>query len=217
MNSKVIAVVVGLVLLLGAGGIFLYSKNSPSTNTSSTNPEPTKAQQSSAQSSLADLLLGGKNQTCTFSSKVTEGTSTEGTVYLSGTKMRGDITNTSKDGKVSMFYMIRDGDTTYIWGSSLPTGIKMTLSADDLKNNTGDASKYAGTFSSVKSDYKCSGWSVDSSKFTVPTNVKFTDVSSMMMHESPTGTSGYQPGAGYSCAGITDPTAKAACEASLNH
>lgn len=207
MNTKIIAIVVAIIILLGAGGIFLYSQKQNPTTKSSTNPTPTKAEQAISPTSLLDLLASGKTQSCTFSDKRDDGSSTEGTIYLTGTKMRGDITNITKDKKTSMVYMIRDGDTTYIWGTDLPQGIKMTLSANDLKTNT-QANQYVNT----TAKYKCSGWTLDSSKFVVPTNIKFTDVSSIMPKTTGTTT---QTGPGYSCAGITDPTAKAACENSL--
>lgn len=211
MNTKIAGIIVAVIILLGLGGFLFLGKNGTSKNqVTQITPTPTVTENSMTQNSLLDLLTGGKTQSCTFTYAGSDGTKTDGTVYISGTKMRGDISTITSSKKESKITMIRDGDITYIWGSDLPTGIKMTLSANDLKSNT-QANQYFN--STQKTDYKCSPWSVDSSMFSVPTNIKFTDISSMMKGiVSPTGTiqTGSDP-----CASITDPTTKTACENAL--
>lgn len=213
MNTKIAGIVIAAIILLGLGGFLFLGKNGTSKNqVAQITPTPTVTENATAQNSLLDLLTGGKTQSCTFSYAGTDGAKTAGTIYISGTKMRGDISTTTTSNKESKITMIRDGDTTYVWGSDLPTGIKMTVSADDLKTNT-QANQYLNT--TQKTNYKCSPWSVDSSMFSVPTNIKFTDISSMMKGiVSPTGTAqtGSDP-----CASITDPTTKAACENAIEN
>jgi len=205
------AVFVILLLLLGIGGFFLFNKSAvaPTQNqTSDTSNAP--AENKSAVASLADLLTSGKTTQCTFNVATSNGGSTNGTVYVSADKMRGDFTITTKDGKASQMNMIRAGDDYYMWGGELPGGIKMTFDAESIKTNT-QANQYVDL--NTKTDYRCSDWTADNSKFTPPSNVKFTDLSSMMGKESPTGTktqTGSSP-----CDDITDTTAKAACENAL--
>ena len=207
----IIGVAIIVLLLLGAGGYFLFSKNSANptqTQTSATNEAET-ATENSAMSSLLDLVTSGKTTQCNFSVQSEAGT-TEGIVYISGEKMRGDFETTTEDGKTTQMYMIRDADMYYMWGGELPGGIKMTFDVDELKTNT-QANQYVDL--NTKTDYRCSDWTADNSKFTPPSNVKFTDLSSMMGKESPTGTktqTGSSP-----CDGIIDATAKAACENAL--
>lgn len=206
-NTKIIAAVIVLIVLLGLGGYLFLGKNkAPQTQTSS--PTPTRGEKSATQS-LLDLLSSGVTQKCTFAS-TNENATTKGTIYISDTKMRGDIKSTStKDNKTTNFYMIRNGDTTYIWGDSIPGGIKMRLSAQDLQTNN-QAVQYFNT--KEKAQYSCGAWVIDNSVFNPPASVKFMDVSAIMPKTTGTTT---QTRPGYSCAGITDPTAKAACEASL--
>ena len=208
----IIGVAIIALLLLGAGGYFLFSKNSANptqTQTSATNEAET-ATENSAMSSLIDLVTSGKTNQCTFDVAAETG-STKGTIYIAGEKMRGDIETTTKEGKTSQMYMIRDNDMYYMWGGELPSGIKMTFDVDELKTNT-QASQNVDL--NAKIDYRCSDWIADNSKFTPPSNVKFTDLSSMMEKESPTGTktqTGSSP-----CDDITDTTAKAACKAAIS-
>jgi len=210
----IIGVAIIVLLLLGAGGYFLFSKNSANptqTQTSATNEAETTTE-NSAMSSLLDLVTSGKTTQCNFSVQSEAGT-TEGTVYISGEKMRGDIETTTENGKTTQMYMIRDGDMYYMWGGELPGGIKMTFDVDELKTNT-QANQYVDLNS--KTDYSCSDWAADASKFTPPPNVKFTDLSSMMEGVDKTMEEKSGNTDSSACDSITDASAKAACENALN-
>lgn len=184
MNFRLLVVAI-LVLLLG-GGVLLYFKgNKPNTTASVTpTPKPT-VEAMTNQSSLMDLLNLGKTQKCTFDYKASNNSETKGTVYLSGDKMRGDFNIATTSNTKGDMSMIRSGDTSYMWGSLLPGGIKMTVSAKDLASNT-QAKQYVDA--NQKVDYKCGTWIVDSSVFTPPANIKFTDYSSLMPKTQTSGT-----------------------------
>lgn len=210
MNTKniVIAIIV-IVLFLGAGGYLMLNKNS--TNNSKTTSKtgiPTKTK--AATKSLMDLLSLGQNSRCTFETNSATGGSTKGTVYVSGTKIRGDFIVVTKDEKTEQTNMIRIGDTNYIWGSTLPTGIKMTIALDKISGNA-QASQYFNP--NEKTNYNCVPWNVDVAVFTPPSNIKFSDMTNLLM---PKGT-GTKPQAGTTdpCSQITDTTAKTACENAL--
>lgn len=207
MNTKLLAIAALVILLLGAGGLYFLSQNKPQTQ-DTTNKAATESEKSSGKS-LMDLISLGQNQRCTFST-ANEGGSTEGTFYVSQGNVRGDFKVKTSQGKESQMSMIRSGDTNYMWGSDLQTGIKMKLSLEDLSKNT-QANQYSSVDPSAKADYNCMPWTVDSSLFTPPSNVKFTDLSSMMdKMQGPTGT---QTGSGSNpCDQITDPEDKTACE-----
>lgn len=212
-KQLVIAAVVVILLLLG-GGFFLFSKNKAVTSTPS-NSSNTKQEASNptqnAMSSLVDLLSSGQSTMCTFDVSASTGGSTKGTFYMAAGKMKGDFTTTDKDGKKSSMSMIRIDDQSYIWGGSLPSGIKMKLSTDDLKTNT-QANQYFNL--NTKNDYKCIPWIVDSSKFSVPTNIKFTDLSSLMMPKT-TGTT-TNSSTSSPCDALTGDT-KTACENAIKN
>lgn len=209
MNNKVIVAVVALVLLLGIGGFFIMGQNKSSVKTTGASPTPAQNANSTSNKSLVDILALNQNLRCGFNVKGSTGGGSEGTFYVSNGKVRGDFTVTSKDGKEEKMSMIRDGDTNYIWGSSLPTGgIKMTLALDEMSAND-QASQYVNP--TQKTDYNCITWNVDASLFTPPANVKFTDITSMMPKTTGTGT---QTGTG-PCSQITDAGARAACESAI--
>ena len=204
MNTRVIGVITALIILLLAGGAYFLSQNKSSIKTNQS-PTPTKAE--SKSSSLLNLLTLGGNQRCSFKSSDTK-TVTEGTVYISGGKIRSDF-KTTVEGKVQEMSMIRDGDMNYIWGPSLPTGIKMKISLDELSKN-----QQAGQFinSNDKLNYNCLPWTTDASLFTPPANVKFSELPSALIPKT-TGTQTKTDTKNPSsyCDQLTDATAKAAC------
>lgn len=205
MNTKLLGIVIAVIILLGAGGLYLFSQNKPQTQ-ETTNQAATESEKSSGKS-LMDLISLGQNQRCTFSTTNESGL-TEGTFYVSQGNLRGDFKTTVK-GKVTEMSMIRSGDTNYMWGSSLPMGIKMTLSLDDLSKNQ-QASQYVNA--SEKLAYNCRQWNVDSSLFTPPANIKFTELPNTMMPK----TTGTEQKSTSACDQITDATTKAACEKALS-
>lgn len=176
-KQAIIGIIAAFIILVGAGGAFLYSKSSPKSTDSNT----TKAldqKNTSAKNNILGLLKSGKTQKCTFSSEDPNSGSTERTVYLTGNQMRSDISMTI-NGKSSAINMIRNGNDTYIWGSSIPNnmGIKMTISQDDLISDTASKNYLDVT---QKVDYKCESWTVNSTVFSLPTNIKFSDISGVM-------------------------------------
>ena len=201
MNTKLVAIAVAVIILVGAGGFLLYNKSktntSPSTQPSTSSSGSAKTEMMGGSSTLSDLFSGGKTQKCTFDVKGTTGGSTNGTVYVSGDKAYGNFAITDSSGKASNTYMIRNNDTFYIWGSSLPTGIKMTMSLSDLASKTQGA-QYSNMDVNQKLNYNCSAWSVDNTLFTPPTTVKFTDESSIMQ-ASPVSAGGTGSGGSAQC------------------
>lgn len=171
MNKKLLIVVV-VVLLLATGYYLMKGKTSGIPGVGST-------ETSSGPKSLKELIAAGIAQKCTFSSTDESG-STEGTTYVAGGKMRGDFTNVIS-GKTTKSHMIVDGKTNYIWTDGEKTGFKVTV---EDTSGAGDTSVSQDTTQgsmdlNEKADYKCSSWVTDSSQFTPPSNVQFTDFSQM--------------------------------------
>ena len=194
-KQAILGIVVAAIIILGAGGVFLLSKNKPSTsptNTTSASSE-TKPKNSMASNTLQDLFSGGKSQKCTFDAKTSTGEN-KGTVYVTSDKAYAAFDLTAS-GKTTTSYLIRTGDTFYIWGGALPSGIKMTMSLSDMAKKSGQYSS-SGFNPTAKADYSCSGWSADQSLFTPPANVKFIDAGSL---ELPSGTVKNPPGSTSQC------------------
>lgn len=220
-KQALIGIAAAVIILLGAGGVFLYSQNKspkpqPNTTTSQTAQENTEP---SVSNSLTSLLKSGKTQQCSFSSDDLGGGSTKGVVYVTGNKMRSDVTISTAE-KESSISVIRNGDDNYIWGSEFPnsTGIKMTLSLDEYASDSGsDSKKYFDPTKKV--DYDCSGWTVDSFVFNPPSNIKFSDFSAMMesmMKISKTPTGGTGNSSQCSVCNSLSGDAKTACLSQLN-
>ena len=151
-------------------------KEAPITPSNQTGLQDT---QSSSQSSLKSLLQAGKAQTCTFTDKQ-EGSDVSGKSYITNGKMRTDIESRTSGGIITT-HMILDGNTSYTWGDGQKTGFKFTVNPDEVENSVTKTpnSNQAVDINKVI-DYKCSSWTVDNSLFVPPSDVAFSDFSSMM-------------------------------------
>lgn len=209
-NKNIVVAGVAVLILLIAGSAYLklgkFRNNQ--TQTAKIKVSPTPVKNKSLATSLLSLLTTGGNTKCTFEVTQTAGGSTKGTVYISGNKMYNTFTITDKTGKTSKMSMLRLADENYIWGDTLPQGIKMKLSVDDLKSNA-NAGQYVDL--NQEADYKCDTWIPDQSVFNIPANIKFMDVSALMVKPTGATTPSSSP-----CNSITDPQTKAACESALN-
>lgn len=225
-KQAVIAVVVGVFIILAAGGAFLYSQSKPSVQkpNTTTATEVTKAPENSmAQSTIKDILTSGKSSKCTFTTE-TDKSQTTGTVYTSGKNARGDFQSTV-GGKDTSTHMIRNDDTFYMWGDSIAMGVKMVMSVDDLASKM-EGNKDFGSFNpDQQMDIKCATWTQDATLFTPPSNVKFTSIGNMMPTGSMMKTSAAPTSAGSGssdnsnqcniCNSLTG-QAKSACVAQFN-
>lgn len=213
----ILAVVAILLLILGIGGyFFVAAKNQTSTKTTTQTPEPTASENNTISGNIESLLSSGQNSQCTFSTD-TSGTVSTGTVFVSQNKMRGDFSS-SVSGKQTTSHMIRDGEWVYTWTDGTNQGVKMKITADLEKKAKEIASSNSatGTFDVNQNvDYSCKSWSTDTSKFQVPTNVTFVDLSAQMENiNKMTDTVGDSKCK--ACDFIQDNAAKAECKKSLN-
>lgn len=178
MNKKVIIIAAFLILLL-IGGYFLMKKGPASIST----PAVTATQeQPTAASSLRDLIAKGISQSCTYSTD-----NSQGTIYMSGGKIRGDfnITDTQTPGKTIASHMIIMNNTNYLWTEGSKNGIKMSFDQNatpapvtaNTPTNTFDAN--------ALNNYKCSAWVADDSLFVLPTGVQFMTFAAPVPGASP--------------------------------
>lgn len=208
-KNTLIVVAVALVLLLGGGAYLMLNRNAPSGESSlNTSDSVTVGTETSGPKSLKDLILGGVAQKCTYTD-TTSGT--EGVSYIANGKVRADYT-TSEGTTTTNGHMIADGTTSYVWMDGQDTGFKMSFdlneeAATDVPEVPEGQDNQALDVNEAM-DYKCSPWLVDGSMFSPPSNVTFTDFSSML----PTAGTGTAPDAG---TGQGIPNACAACD-SLN-
>ena len=208
--SKQMWLVIGMIVValavLGVGAFVKMSKSSKSAqDVNLTQPSveqvsvPTSPPMT--QGNLKSLLGVGRNTNCQI---VYPDQSGPGTVYVGGSKFRGDFT-VKVDAKDMVSHMISDGTYMYIWSEGTPQGTKIKV--DTFQNSSPNPSGKAQAVDlNQQVNLNCSDWTVDQSKFILPTGVTFTDLSKLMpkMDKS-------------MCDAITDPQAKEACQKSLGN
>jgi len=169
----------------------------------------------SAIGRFADMVRSGRSYQCTFEYQ-DETNESSGTVYMTGgaERLRGDFDITDSQAGAMEMHMIRDGGYNYLWGSTMPQGIKTAVTANEMLFEEGDNSPVDENV-----DYECRRWNVDESKFSLPTGVEFQDMSAWqgnigasMNAEAGAGAATNQCQA---CDMIGDATAKASCKAAL--
>jgi hypothetical protein len=141
--------------------------------------------------SLKDLMARGADTQCTWSS-TNEGAKIGGTVYVSGTKFYQEFSSTdSKNGSELKSYILNDGTWIYQWSALSKVGTKMKM--DEVKKLAEEAQKKISNDAIDKQDvennnvnldnefdYNCQKWTVDVSRFQLPTDIQFNDLSQML-------------------------------------
>ena len=201
-TSKIIAIVVGLLVVLG-GGWFMFMGSDDSNTLQETanegevavegeavdetpNAVKTESTTGSVKASFKDLLgkTGSQKCTVTQSSDISR---SSGVFYLSGGKGRGDFESTVVSGPgagvTTKNSMIMEGDTVYVWDGSTKEGMKMAMS-EMGKTPTGttgapSTNEIADQFNQAY-DYDCVSWKADASLFVPPADVTFMDMAELM-------------------------------------
>jgi hypothetical protein len=210
MNKTTVIIGVVIILLILGGGAFFFL------NKSSQNSNPIKAvqnqvaQMTTEHKSIADFFSMTGSQKCTFSDK---SNNSSGTLYIGDSKMRGDF-QSNDSGTTTSTHMINDGKYVYVWVDGQKDGYKMSTSIVKKEaaqvtigpdNNTPSvAQPSTGPVNmNQQADYSCGSWSVDTSMFTLPQGVTFTDYSSMLQ--------GVTPGAMMRSQGLTNEQKQSMC------
>lgn len=177
MNNRIIAGIVVVIVIIAA--VFLVTRNKGAKTEVASNTEATsQASSASTESgSIKSLIAAGKSQKCTYSVQGDSGAASEGTIYVGDGKMRGDFTASSMSGQT---HMINMGDTTYMWSDDGKMAIKMAFDPNAAVANANTGAQTSQSASIEENhDFKCEGWSVDGSKFELPSGVNFTELPNM--------------------------------------
>lgn len=210
------AIIVIAVLVLALIGYLGYSRMQPG-GTNMMQQGIKQAGESMTRGSIKSLLGANKNITCKVTDAESEG---ESTVYIAGSKMRGDFT-AKVEGKTMMSHMIQDDEYAYMWSDEDSKGTKFKLLADEPESSVapGTAGQSQTENLDEEVDMNCSGWIPDGSKFKAPSNVQFTDLSQMMESaktQGKTGTTAPKMDSSV-CDQIEDADAKAQCQNALGN
>lgn len=178
------AVVVAILIAIGAGVLVMGRRNSqPVTTSKNELLEDENVNLGSQRTTLKSLLNTGTDQVCTFSDPDSGST---GNIYLGGGQARAEFETPTDTGDLFASNMISDGTTMYIWFEGQNTGFTASLeSFDDLPSSaasggTATEGVSEGVNVNREVDYSCDPWTVEETMFEVPTDIKFVDYSSMI-------------------------------------
>lgn len=175
----VLAVILVLAVLAVVGAGVYKARQNESEDTEVSELEGEMMATTSAQMSgsrLRELFNLSRDAVCNFSGSEA-GVQSSGTVYISSNMMRGDFVMKATSTGTINTHMVRKGNEVYVWTGA--QGAKMEM-GDLLVKSTTTTQSNASLDLDKKVDYKCESWSKDESKFALPTNIKFTDLSAMM-------------------------------------
>ncbi len=183
MKNKSILIGIIVILLLAVGGYFFMQNKTPGIMEEVTGKKMAPSEQTGMMS-LKELMASGANQMCTFSYSGPNG-STEGTSYIANNNVRTDFKGTDENGKTYEGGMIMDGSYAYSWTTDTKEGIKMPITETleqeiDKSQQNEDLYNPQYVDPDAKTDYKCSNWNIDNSKFTPPSDITFIDMSEQM-------------------------------------
>jgi hypothetical protein len=178
MNKTVLAIVA--VIALAALGFAAYSL------TRNSSQDADKGQNDSQDSgTLADFFAQGADYSCTYSTSNANETVSEANVYISnGGDQYYMETDYEENGEELTSYMIKDGEFAYTWVSNSDSGFKYTLDAESETSYTPESDDFSNNNASLETafgyNYDCDPWTVNSSMFTPPSDVEFTDVEALI-------------------------------------
>jgi hypothetical protein len=180
-KTTIIGIVIAVIVVLGGVGLYFMNKSSTSdTSTQESTTNVTTDTSSSNRASLRSLMGLAKNQQCTFTDNES---GSEGTVYVTNDKMRGDFTAIS-EGETIGSHVIIIGEDMYLWmdgsGDGYKSSISDTENADEEAGQQERDTESSGLDINNEVTYKCQPWVVDASKFELPQDINFRDLGTMM-------------------------------------
>ncbi|MFA5917826.1 MAG: hypothetical protein WC850_06350 [Candidatus Gracilibacteria bacterium] len=196
MNKKYISYIGTslAIIIVGAFLIFNVQKtNSPGENeftkintgvtqTGSDNLTNTDTKTDSESMSIWQKFTEGKigNIKCEIVTEQ-EGGKNNQIIYISGKKIRMDMTISDKAGN-SENHMLTDGEYTYIWGSTGPAFKMKNIDPNKTENQNNENTTTPQNTQDMSKDLeqipynKCSEWKVLDSMFKLPDGIEFTDM-----------------------------------------
>lgn len=148
-------------------------------------------QEEGVNQSLKDLMGSGKNLECSWEFEDPEGKGrTTGLVYIAGNRSRSEVRVRVEGEGEELANMdlisINDGEMGYMWNEGQTTGSKYNIAEMEKLGEEMSQGQENITQNQTQNDweniynYECKNWRVDESKFSVPTNVEFTDMMAQM-------------------------------------
>lgn len=179
MSKTLIGIIIAAVVLVG--GYFAFNKNKVADmmeaqnniarETSATSPTEKKM-------AFNEFIKSGGSYKCEVKQAMSD-MENSGTVYIDGEKLRGEFSTIAEGKTMDTSFVMKDG-YSYTWSSASPAmGFKMKINTDAKANSNASTSGTYSWSAEQIGDYNCEAWTVDQSKFSLPSNVTFRDMSSM--------------------------------------
>jgi len=172
------------VVVLGGVGYMAYTQldNNPEEVTmelpaAAAPADSTTPPASGKKIAFSELVKQGGSYECTVK-QVVSNIDSDGVVFMDKDRLRGEFSTLTQGMKIDSTMIMKDG-YTYTWSSMMPSaGFKIKV--DPGANTTADTGvSTSGSYSwnaEQIGDYYCKDWKVDESKFSLPANVKFTEI-----------------------------------------
>ena len=184
MNKKIlywsvgsIVVVIIIIVVLSSG------KSTSSLSTSSTSRESGQTTAVTARQTMHDLISSGATEICSFSIAATATTSSlSGTIYMEQGRMRGDLVRTDTAGKITTSHITISSSTVFLWSDATSKGYKLLWSI--AASSSAMLGKAGGIDVNQVTDYSCANKTPTPTEFVLPTNIIFTDITSLIKNRS---------------------------------
>lgn len=186
--KNLIVIIVGIIVVGGIAFAGYKMGSNPNSDNSENSVKDSNTESNTEQSqksdnedgnyfeTLTDLMARGKSMKCTYNQKVDSENTADGTIYMSGGNARTEIIANKGTANEAEMYAIINKDWVYSWTNGSSTGYKMTVEASELDKKN----KEAVSDLAKEINFKCASWKKDSSKFKIPSNINFQDMSEMM-------------------------------------
>ena len=141
------------------------------------NEEEVVNEPSGKKMSFGQFVKQGGSYKCTVNQYISGdyNNMTQGTTYVSDGMVRGDYSSKVENLTVDSTVIVRDG-YTYSWTSMAPSmGFKVKVVEGEGNTSTATSGTYNWNADQI-GDYDCDPWTVDMSKFTIPTNITFQEI-----------------------------------------
>lgn len=195
MSKNGITLLVVIVAIVG-GGYWLLTSKTINVEKSAGNPtdrmttddvskidsvDNSKTTTSDSQK-LSDVMAAGKDVVCTFTSS-DPNAENSGTVFVSGKDVRGDFASDVKTVSMKIeSHMIQKDGYVYTWTNTMPQGFKAKVVMAQDSGNAMATGKMSGSQSfdfNTSYNYNCKDWQKDTSKFTLPSSIIFSEIPSV--------------------------------------
>lgn len=172
MKKIIIGIIAVLVVAGGVGAYIALSKDESPDNQKTAAVSSENNAATTEQASIEDLLTRNASLKCTYNVSDAGIVSTGNAYFAGGKNMYGEFTNKVNNENITA-YVIRNGDTQYVWMKDSNTGFKTDVSASNKASQQQMSQQFDPN---KKFEFACVKWAKDESRFVPPASVTFTDI-----------------------------------------